>query len=229
MRRLILASLAATASTILLTGAVLAQASSPASAPAAAPAAPKLTPQPPVRGTVTSFSGDTLVVAAIDNGGSKTFTLNDKTRIILVHRIDVADIKKGSFVATANVDQPDGSGVSTELRVFEGTLVGLGEGHGPMTGRAPGTQMTNGTVSSEVVSTPRGREMDVGYKNKDGTQGVRHITVPKDMIITAWDPGQRTDIQAGRGVQVRTATLPDGTVVTTGVLISNSALIPPLI
>lgn len=226
MRPIILASLAASASMFLLTGAVLAQS---APAPASAPAAPQLKGLPPVRGTVASFSGDTLVVAVMDNGGSKTFTLNPKTRIILVHRIDVADIKKGSFVATANVDQPDGTGVSTELRVFEGTLVGLGEGHGPMTGRAPGTQMTNGTVTSEVVSTPRGREMDVGYTNKDGTHGVRHISVPPGMIITAWDPGQLSDIKAGNGVQVRAAQAPDGTIVTTGVLISNSTLIPPLI
>jgi hypothetical protein len=227
MRRLILASLALTASTILLSGGAFAQ-SAPSSAPASAPA-PKPTPLPVVRGHVASFSGDALKVDVMDNGGSKSFTLNDKTRIILVHRITLDEIKPGSFVATANVDQPDGSGVSTELRVFEGPLVGLGEGHYPMSGRPAGTQMTNGTVTSQVVSTPRGREMDVSYTNQDGKKGVRHITVPADMVITAWDPGSRTDIQPGRGVQVRSAQLPDGSVITTGVLISNSTLIPPLI
>jgi hypothetical protein len=223
MRRLILASLAATASTILLTGVVLAQ-----SAPASAPAAPAMKPNPPFRGMVDSFSGD-LLVAKDQHGAKNGFTLNQKTRIVLVHRIQVSEIKAGSFVATANVDQPDGSGRSTELRVFEGSLVGLGEGHGPMTDRAPGTQMTNGTVTSQVASTPRGREMDVGYTNKDGTKGVRHITVPRGMIITAWDPGSRDDIKPGRGVQVRTAVTPQGETRVTSVLISNSKLIPPLI
>ncbi len=32
--------------------------------------------------------------------------------------IDVSQIQPGSYVATANKTQPDGSGVSTELRVY---------------------------------------------------------------------------------------------------------------
>lgn len=226
MRRLNFAPITVIAGAILLTAPAFAQ-GAPASAPAAAPQPPKLTPLPPIRGVVASFEGGKLVVKT--DSGDQSFTLDPKVRVVLVHRIDISEIKPGSFVATANVDQPDGSGVSTELRVFEGSLKGLGEGHGPMTDRAPGTMMTNGTVTSQVVSSPKGQSMDVGYTNKDGTKGVRRITVPTGMVITAWDPGSQDAIKAGLGIQVRAGKTDDGTVVVRFVLLSNTATPPPLI
>ena len=77
--------------------------------------------------------------------------------------------------------------MSSELRVFAPPLSGLGEGSYPM---QDGQNMTNGTVKT-VVTSVKGREMDVGYDPKCTTNpqdahckaGVRHITLPADMVI----------------------------------------------
>jgi hypothetical protein len=103
-----------------------------------------------------------------------------------------------------------------------------------MTGEAPGTMMTNGTVSTKVVSTPRGNEMDVSYTNKCQAgqtehcgPGVRHIAVPADMKIFLWDKGDRSLVKAGAGVKVFAGQLPDGTIAARLVQVGPDGKTPP--
>jgi hypothetical protein len=183
-----------------------------------------LKPAPPARGTVTSFTAKGLTVRDA-KGASKTYVVPEDARVLRLTKIEPSAIKPGSFVATANVTQPDGSGVSTEFRVFAPALRGLGEGHGPMAGEAPGTMMTNGTVSAEVVSTPRGREMDITYGAKGG-QGVRHVTIPPSVTIREMSLAARNEIKPGVAVEVRAGQASDGSFVARAILLGENGRPP---
>ena len=182
------------------------------------------TPAAPVDGAVVAFSGKLLTVKDA-HGMTRRFTVADDARFLRLTKIDASAIKPGSFVATANVSQPDGSGVSKEFRVFAPALKGLGEGHGPMAGEAAGTMMTNGTVSAEVVSTPRGREMDVSYGGKGG-QGVRHIVLPANVTIREMSVVDRSQVKPGIAVEVRAAQAADGGLMARAILIGENGRPP---
>ena len=165
---------------------------------------PRPAPKPfVVDGTVVGMNGLDLTVKDA-TGKPVTVTLGADTLLIQVSKISLDEIKPGSFVATAN--SADG-GVSSELRVFAPPLNGLGEGSYPM---QDGQNMTNGTVKT-VVTSVKGREMDVGYNptcktNVDAAQckaGVRHITVPESMVIHEWNKVAAADLKPGAGVSVR--------------------------
>lgn len=220
MQRVLAASVAAALGALTLAAPAWSQPAAPA--PAAAPA---LKPIPPVRGQVLAFDGRSLTVKD-DAGASRTFTVADGARIVRLKKIDPSAIQPGSFVATANVTQADGSGVSTEFRVFAPELKGLGEGHGPMNGEPAGTMMTNGTVSTQVTSTPRGREMDVSY-NGGGGHGVRHIVIPQTMTIREMSLADAAQIKPGVFVEVRAGATADGGLVARAVLLGENGQPPP--
>jgi hypothetical protein len=214
MRQFLLAALAIGFSADLFDGPALAQTAPPAVA---------MRP-PPADGLVVAFSGKTLSVKDA-HGLATTYAVADDVRILQLRKIDASAIKPGSFVATANVNQPDGSGVSTEFRVFAPVLKGLGEGHFPMAGEAAGTMMTNGTVTAEVVSSPRGREMDVIYSGIGG-QGVRHVVLPTNVPIREMSVVDRAQIKPGIAVEVRASRSPDGMLVARAILVGENGQPP---
>lgn len=222
MRRILLASIATALGALALTAPAWSQSPQPA---APSQTAPALKPIPPVRGQVVAFDGKSLTVKD-DAGVSKTFTVAEGARIVRLRKIDPSAIQPGSFVATANVTQPDGSGVSTEFRVFAPELKGLGEGHGQMAGEPAGAMMTNGTVSTQVTSTPRGREMDVSY-NGAGGHGVRHIVIPETMTIREMSLGDLSQIKPGIAVEVRAGETADGSLVARAILLGENGRPPP--
>jgi hypothetical protein len=221
MRRYLVAALGVAIGTSLFAGAASAQPAARTAPPAEA-SAPR--PAAPIDGAVVAFSGKVLSVKDA-HGLVKTFTVADDARFLRLTKIEASAIKPGSFVATANVSQPDGSGVSKEFRVFAPALKGLGEGHGPMAGEQPGTMMTNGTVSAEVVSTTRGREMDVTYGGKGG-QGVRHIVLPANVTIREMSLVDRAQIKPGIAVQVRAAQAADGALIARAILVGENGRPP---
>jgi len=217
MRQFLLAALVLGLGAAAFDGSALAQPSP------SAPATP-LRPAPAAQGVVVAFSGKTLSVKSA-SGVTATYVVADDARFLRLRRIDASAIKPGSFVATANVSQPDGSGVSKEFRVFAPALKGLGEGHGPMAGEAPGTMMTNGTVTAEVVSTPRGREMDVTYHGGGG-QGVRHVVLPPSVAIREMSLVDRAEIKPGVAVEVRAGLSADGVLIARAILVGENGQPP---
>lgn len=219
MRKILVAILTFGFSAAVLDGTALAQPAPPAGSIRPAPPAPA-----PAEGVVVAFSGKTLTVKDA-HGLATTYAVADDARILRLVKIDPSAIKPGSFVATANVNQPDGSGVSKEFRVFAPALKGLGEGHFAMAGEAPGTMMTNGTVSAEIVSTPRGREMDVMYSGVGG-QGVRHVVLPPSVPIREMSLVDRAQIKPGIAVEIRAARSPDGALVARAILVGEDGRPP---
>ncbi len=176
----------------LLAGSAMAQ-------PPAAPPAPRL---PPVTGTVTAVSDDSVTVKAAD-GKLVVLPLVRTWTVFITKPIDIENIKPGSFVATANTNIDEKSGKSIELRLFEpGSRAG--EGSRPMA--APNTTMTNGTVQT-VKKGPGGRELDVTYPG-----GVRHIVVPPDVQVIGRTPAARDAVKPGVTIAANTAKGDDGVV-----------------
>jgi hypothetical protein len=219
MPRTVLVALAAGLFATPLANAAWSQPSPGAPAPAAG-----LRSVPPARGTVVNLTGAELILKD-PLGATRAYLVAPDARFLRLRTIDPSAIKPGSFVATANVTQADGSGRSTEFRVFAPALRGLGEGHGPMAGEAPGTMMTNGTVSAEVVSTSRGREIDIAY-GAHGAQGVRHVTIPTNVVIREMSMVDRTEIKPGVTVEVRAGQAADGSLVARAILLGENGRPP---
>lgn len=176
-----------------------------APAPTAAPAAAPAPAQQPTRfnGIVTAIAGNQISITSAD-GASSSFTVAPDAWIVEGRPIPASEIHVGDFVATANVNNPDGTGTSTELRVFPPGMR-LGEGSYPM--QQPNTTMTNATVA-QVTNVGGGRQLTVTYgaSAANGTPaGTRTITLPASVQVVQWYRVALTDIHVGNRVRGRGA------------------------
>ena len=188
-----------------------------ASAASAQPAAPTQ-----VRGQIQSLDGNVLTVK--QDSGPVAITMDGTWTVNMLKNIDVNDIKPGSFIGTTNVDKPDGTGTSTEIHVFP-PGVRAGEGHYPWRGAA-GSMMTNGDVTM-VVTSAKGRELDIKY-NGQGGAGVRHVVVPPGTPIVTFAAGDRSILKPGAQVLIFATTGPDGKLHAGGVTTSENGAAPPM-
>jgi hypothetical protein len=166
-------------------------------------AQPVLAQAPPgvrVQGVVTAVDNGGLTVRAAD--GTKTkLGLAPDLSLVTTRQVDIDTIQPGDFIATANLEQPDGSGRSIELRVFEkGSHAG--EGSRPMA--QPGQIMTNATVS-KVAKTAEGREFEVTYPG-----GARRIVVPASIPVIQSVPVDPAALKPGATVSLLAQRAPDG-------------------
>ena len=148
--------------------------------------------QPPgiqrVEGTVTAVTDNSMTITGPD-GKITTVALLPGRNVNIVAPIDVDQIEPGSYVATANKTQADGSGVSTELRVYPPSTPRMNVNSAM---NAEGDlMMTNGTVAT-AVSTGGGRVLTVDYGN-----GQRKITVPKTISVVSNTPAAPTMVKVG--------------------------------
>jgi len=158
---------------------------------------------PPTRfkGILSAIDGAKLTLKA-DDGTSTSVTVAKDAWIVKGRPIKASDIKPGDFVATANVNNPDGTGTSVELRVFPPGLR-IGEGSYPMD--EPNTTMTNATVA-EVVDVDGGRKITVTYgasADKGTPAGTRTITLPANVQVMQWYRVQISDLKIGNRIRGR--------------------------
>ena len=149
-----------------------------------------------LQGTVVTVSDKTLTLKG-DDGAAASVDLLPNRSVTVVEPITLDQIQAGSYVATANKTQPDGTGVSVEIRVFPPDTKRFDVNRAmDQTGE---TMMTNGSVAT-AVSTQGGRRLTVDY----GT-GTRTITVPPGIPISLNTPGTLAMVHVGDHVQVATA------------------------
>ena len=149
-----------------------------------------------LQGTVSAVTDKVLTLTAADGTSTKVDLMANRT-VTVVEPITLEQIQPGSYVATANKTQADGSGVSVEIRVFP-----------PNTPRfdvnramdQSGTMMTNGVVAT-AVSTDSGRRLTVDFG-----QGTRQITVPAGISITLNTPAGNDLVKPG--IKLEIATIP---------------------
>jgi hypothetical protein len=151
-----------------------------------------------LEGTVAAVTDKSLTLTAADGTNTSVDLLPGRS-VTIVEPITVDQIQAGSYVATANKTQPDGTGVSVEIRVFP-----------PNTPRFDvnramddsGTMMTNGVVAT-AVSVDGNRRLTVDYGS-----GTRTITVPPNISITSNTPGSLDLIKPG--IKIGIVTIPAG-------------------
>lgn len=154
-----------------------------------------MTPPQRAQGTVTALTATSMTLAR-PNGKAHNIALLPDRRVNIVAPIALDQIVPGSYVATANKTQADGSGVSTELRVYP---PGPGQMDVNTAMNASGNlMMTNGTVAT-AVSSVQGRELTVDYG-----KGTRKITVPKSIQAVSNTPGSLDLVKVGRKLSVVT-------------------------
>ena len=183
MKRLLLTGLALTA---------FPAAPTMAQAPAAAPA-----PAGPMRveGKVTALSDAGVTLAKAD-GTSVTVALLPNRTVTVVAPLAIDRIVPGSYVATANKSQADGSGVSIEIRVFPPETPRFDVNR--VMDAGAGTMMTNGKVAT-AVSSDGGRSLTVDYGS-----GQRKIVVPPNIPVLSITPGTTALVKVGLPITLTT-------------------------
>ncbi|HEX2499882.1 MAG TPA: hypothetical protein VHO73_00395 [Methylomirabilota bacterium] len=156
-----------------------------------------------IRGTVLGLEDAQLRVATA--AGAQVITLVAPLVVIGATRASLGDIRPGTFIGTAARAQPDGTFRALEVRIFDESMRGTGEGHRPM--EAAGTTMTNASVDA-LVQRAEGPLLTLKHKD-----GVTQVLVPPDAPIVQYVPGDRGLLVPGASVVVsRAVRAADGTV-----------------
>src|SRR5467141_2012712 len=175
----------------------------------------------PVRGVVTSVSGNVLMVNS--QTGPVTIQLGSPLKVYKRTPSDLSHVNSESFVGVTSVKQPDGSERATNINIFPEELRGIGEGSYLMNPAqsASSSRMTNGTVAGPAsrmtngtVSTKSGAAtLSVQYSG-----GMQTINVPRDVSVTALAP-TADKLTPGENVFVLAKTLQDGSFSTTSIVL----------
>jgi hypothetical protein len=184
-----------------------------------APAAWAQTPPGRLRGTVTSFAGDTLDLA-VASGETVRLSVGDKTGVAALVPTSLADIKPGSYIGTAAVPGKGGTLVALEVHVFPEAMRGTGDGH-----RAwdlqPDSTMTNGAVGDVVGTTDR--TLTVTYKG-----GQQTVQVPDATPIVTFVPGTPDLLTPGAHVIAFFEKAADGSLHALRIVVGKNGLVPPM-
>lgn len=149
-----------------------------ATTPAAA-AAPATSPIERVNGTIQSFTSGTVMLS-----GGKSFTVSDKTRIILIQPAKASDLKSGDYVAVTAKRQPDNTLLASIVNVFPASMKGVGVGQRPITG---GNLMTNATIDQAS-----GDSFTVTFPG-----GGAQVKLASDAQISKLVDGSQSDLKEG--------------------------------
>lgn len=187
---------------------------------AAAAASAQNAPPVRVRGTIATINGQDLTVKSRD-GGTVAIKLAPDAAITAVVKADMSDITVGKFVGIAALPQGSEPEKALEVLIFPESARGSGEGHYAWD-LMPKSTMTNATIA-DAVDKIDGRTLTL--KHKDGET---RITVPKDVPIVTFAPGDRSLLVADAGIMVPAAKQPDGTMTASRILVGKDGVKPPM-
>ncbi len=196
---------------------MLVSAAMTAAAPAAfAQGAPVLR----VRGTITAVKGATVNVKT-KSGQDTSFELGDKVVYGWVAPIALSAVKKGAYIGTAAVNEPDGSVKALEIHVFPEAMRGAGEGYRGWD-LGSDTSMTNGTIG-DVTGTD-GETLHVSYKG-----GEKVVHIPPGIPIVTFEPATAVEIlKPGMHVIAFVNEAANGTLTATSIRGGKDGTVPPM-
>jgi hypothetical protein len=173
-----------------------------------------------IRGDIVSLNGDVLKVHR-RSGDTVSIELKPTIAVSAVKRIQLADIKPGTFIGTAATTGTDGKLTATEVVVFPESARGTGEGHYAWD-LGPNSTMTNANVDTVVQGTS-GRNLKLSYKG-----GANEVTVPPNVPIVTFVPAARTDLTPGKQVFVVATPASQGSFVAQRVVVEKDGVVPPM-
>ncbi len=168
-----------------------------------------------VRGTVTTFDGQVIVVASRE-GKPVTVTLHENVNVSGTKAITLADLKPGTPLGVTTIKRADGQLVAIDVRPIPPTArLGLS----PFD-LQPESTMTNATLEGQVVSAG-GTELVV---NPGG--GALKVLVPAGTPMSQAVPGNRADIKPGETIFVAARREADGKLTAVRVQVSTNGVKP---
>lgn len=176
-----------------------------------------------IRGTLVRVDASTLVVQ--DRGGEVVSLARPADLAVSeVYPIKLSAIKRGSFIGTAAMPQPDGTQKAIEVVVFPEAARGTGEGHRPWD-LLPQSTMTNATVA-DLAAAPKsvrgGQQLHLTYKGGEQT-----VVVPPDVPVVTFRPGTDALLVPGARVLVN-AQEKNGTPTALRVTAGRNGFAPPM-
>lgn len=160
-------------------------------------------PQPTrVRGTIENVAGNVLLVKSRE-GTDVRLLAGEKTGVIGLKKIGLADIEPNAFVGVAALPQADGSQKAISIHIFPEASRGFNEGSRPYDVR-PNSSMTNGAVASRVKGT-EGDVLTITYKD-----GEKRIVVTPETSIVQFEPGELSELRSGAKIVATVTERADG-------------------
>jgi hypothetical protein len=173
-----------------------------------------------IRGAIERVDGDALQVKTRGGSDAKVGLAPD-TAVTGVIKIAFADIKPGSYIGTAAVEQSEGNLKSLEVLVFPESMRGAGDGHRGYD-LGPKSSMTNGTVG-QVAEASEGHTLTVKYQG-----GEKTFLVPADAPIVTFAPASKEDLVPGAKIIITAMKQADGSLKTNRVVVGKNGLEPPM-
>lgn len=160
-------------------------------------------PQPTrVRGTVEKIEGNVLLVKSRE-GNDVRIQIGEKTGVIGLKKIGLADIEPNAFVGVAALPQADGTQKAISIHIFPEASRGFNEGSRAYDVR-PNSSMTNGAVANRVKGAD-GDILTVTYKD-----GEKKIVVTPETAIARFEPGELSELSQGAKIVATVVERPDG-------------------
>lgn len=172
-----------------------------------------------ILGQVTAF-GDGILTVKAHGGDVARIGVGKKARIATLIRAKFSDIKKGDFIASAGMRQPDGTLRAIEVRLFPAGTRHPREVHRKFR-LGPESTMTNATVDAFVGDISK-RTFKVKYKGGEQT-----ITVPEDTLVMRQGEGSADLLKPGANVSVTAREATDGKLDAIRIKVGVDGLVPP--
>src|ERR1700676_3445100 len=188
---------------------------------------------PPLSGVIGKVQS--VTESSIDvQTGSGMVHVNIKQPLTTYKQIpsDLSHVASTSYIGVASTEQPDGTELAKQVIIFPEELRGAAEGSvlTDPPGATTHSRMTNGSVSRPPVSHSRmtngtvqkgsGTTLVVQYQD-----GSKAISVPANVPVVEVAPEQVTFV-AGDIVYAATEKLPNGTLMTSKILLIAAAASP---
>lgn len=172
-----------------------------------------------IRGQIAAVDATSITVKSRE-GETVKLALAADHAISAVKNLQLADIKKDSYIGTATKAGPNGILQAVEVLVFPEAARGTGEGHYAWD-LLPGSMMTNANVEASLDSV-NGRTLKLAYKG-----GVKEVTVPAGTPVVTMAPASRTDLIVGKKVFVIATDSASG-MKAGRVVVEKDGVVPPM-
>jgi hypothetical protein len=173
-----------------------------------------------VRGSIVSFSGNTLKVKTRE-GKNVDVALAEGWKVAGVNRAQIADIKPGDFVGIASLPKAGGGDGALEVLIFPPAMKGTGEGSYGWD-LTPNSSMTNATVANAVKGVD-GHTVTVSYHGKE-----KKIAIPDGTPVVTLAPATKDDLVAGAIVFIPAMKDAKGTLVAQQLVVGTKGIVPPM-
>ena len=173
-----------------------------------------------VRGSIASFSGDTLTVKTRE-GQTVDIAFAPGWALSSVSRAAISDIKQGDYVGIASLPTQDGQNGALEVVIFPPALKGTGEGSYGWDLK-PNSTMTNGTVANAVTNV-NGQTVTVSYFGKE-----KEIAIPDGTPVVTFAPATDADLKPGAEVFIAGEKDANGAITAQRVVVGTNGVAPPM-